>query len=565
MKTKLIKLMFLLFIVSVAGIGAVIYSPHNQAQAASTSDELSKTYFNALSKSLYLNVKGKDTFHFDIKPNVKRKVTKFTWYIKTGKGKPEAITIDSKTGLVKAKSVGTAYIYCKITLSDKTIIKPEAKVIVLNNITSIEITSNPMDNAITPGVMMDFDTTILDTTVGKDAATSGIIRFELKDDTAGVGEVTDAGILTPSSPGAFSIRAICFENTESYEIWLKNKEDNADYVTAASSWVTVNVQSTEATASTQKELNDLLSSDVITKITISAKGRYFDILMNNYSEKTLVLETTDTTINNHATFKQIIIKSTSGSKWNEYAADNNFALYDCDIDFNIDKQAQVKYIKFDSMSTDSSITETSKNNIVLNVNGAIKSLDVMTKSHITLSGTGTTYLVVNVTGSKTNITSSIPIILNSYVDNDVSLLIGSEQSFVFIYANINATIENTTSDVLHIYNDGEYFDLDSCKSMKKEGNAISYNTIDTSFIAKQTPKASSYVYSSAITSGKALVDSTLYGTFYYNSTLIKGTLSWCEPDTVINSAGYYAWIFTPADTVHYNTVTGKIYVSIVVK
>lgn len=564
MKTKLIKLMLLLFIVSVAGIGTVIYSPHNQAQAASTFEELSKTYFNALSKSLYLNVKGKDTSHFDIKPNVKKKVSKFTWYIKGGKGNPEAISIDSKTGLVKAKSVGTAYIYCKITLSDKTIIKPEAKVTVLNNITSIEITKNSTDNAITPGVMMDFDTTILDTTAGKDVATSGIIRFELKDDTAGVGEVTNAGILTPSRPGALSIRAICFESTENYEIWLENKADNADYVTAASSWVTVNVQSTEATASTQKELNDLLSSDVITKITISAKGRYIDILMNDYSEKTLVLEAADTTINNHATFKQIIIKSTSDTKWYEYAVDNSFALYDCDMDFNIDKQAQVKYVKFDTMSTNS-LTEPSKNNIVLNVNGTMKSLDVMAKSDITLSGTGTTYPVVNVTGSKTNITSAIPIILNSYVDNDASLLVGSEQSFVFIYANINATIENITSDVLHIYNDGDYLDLNSCKSMKKEGKAVSYNTIDTSMIAKQTPRASSYVYSSEIVSGKKLVDSTLYGTFYYNSTLIKGTLSWSEPETVINSAGYYTWIFTPADSVHYNTVTGKIYVSVVVK
>jgi hypothetical protein len=200
----------------------------------------------------------------------------------------------------------------------------------------------------------------------------------------------------------------------------------------------------------------------------------------------------------------------------------------------------------------------------MNVNGSIKTIDVMINSHIIISGTGE-YVVVNVTGSKTNISSTIPIILNSYVDIVTSLLIGSEQSYISIYGTVNATIENKTTNVLHIYNDRDSLDLNSFQSMKIEGKAISYSTINTSFIAKQTPIASSVVYSSVITPGKTLSNSIIYGTFYYNSMLIKGTLSWREPETVINTSGNYSWIFTPADSVHYNTVTGTIFVKIVQK
>ncbi len=405
--------------------------------------------------------------------------------------------------------------------------------------------------------MMDFDTTILNTTAGKDVATNGIIRFELKDDTAGVAEVSDAGILTPSYPGAFSIRAVCFESTDNYKVWLENKEDNADYLTAASSWVTVNVQSTEATASTQKELNNLLSSDIITKITISAKDQYFIISKNDYSDKTLVVDTPNTKIDNQATFKEIYIKS--ASKWNEYAVDNSFTVYNCGIEFNIDKQAQVKYIKLDSLSTNSVTTDPYNNNIVMNVNGTLRTLDVMTGNNISISGTGN-YVTVNVMGSKSNIRSSIPIILNSYVDFDASLLIGSEHSFLFIYGDVTATVENITTDVLHIYNDGDYVDLKSSHTLKKIGKTFSSNPINTYFITKQTPIASSVVHSTAIIPGKALSTSVLHGTFYYNSMLINGTLTWCEPDTVVNSTGYYDWIFTPTDSVHYNAVSGKAYV-----
>lgn len=224
-------------------------------------------------------------------------------------------------------------------------------------------------------------------------------------------------------------------------------------------------------ASNQRELNDLLSSDIITKITISDKDRYYNIPKNDYSNKTLIVDTPNTKIDNYATFKEIYIKS--ASKWNEFGVDNNFTLYNYDIEFNIDKQAQVKYMKLDT-STNSVITESYNNNTtILNVNGTLSKLDVMTTRFITIGGTGN-YVPVNVIGSKTNIRSSIPIILNAYVDFDVSLFIGAEHSFLFIYGDVTATVENITSDELHIYNDGDYVDLKSNLSMKKNGKVISF-------------------------------------------------------------------------------------------
>jgi hypothetical protein len=564
MKTKLIKLMFQLFIVVITGIGTIIYTPNYYAQAASSSEELAKSYFNASNIILYLGEAGKETFDFDIKSYSNKNIAKYSWYIKAGKGNPEAITINSNTGLVTAKNIGTAYIRCKITFTDKTVIRPETKVTVRNNITGIELTNIPMDNTITAGLTVDFDTKILDTAAGKDISTSGIVRFELKDDTSGIGEVTDDGILTPSCSGEFNIRAVCFESTEFYQIWLENKEDHSNYVTATSNWITVKVLSTEATASTQKELNELLSSDIITKITITAKDRYFIISKDDYSKKTLVINTSDTRIENYATFKQIIITSTSNTEWNEYGTKNSFTLYDSDINFNINKQARVEYIKLDTASLNSVITNPYNNNIVININGVLKTLDVIASSDIAISGTEK-YAIVNAMEHNTKISSSIPIILNLYADINASLFIGAEQSLIFTYGDLTGSIDNLTSDTLHIYNNKDIITLNPYQSLTINGETISYNAINTSMIVKQTPKVSSVVYASQITSGKTLSSSTLYGTFYYNSMIVMGTLSWCEPETVINSAGSYSWTFTPLDTIHYNTVTGKAYVSVIIQ
>lgn len=559
MKKRLIRLMLQFCIITTAVIGSPLYISSSRAQAAPSSTELTRTYINSSSIILHLGESGKDTYDFNIKSAAKRNIAKYSWYIMKGKGNPEAITINSSTGQVKAHSIGTAYVRCKITLTDKTIIRPEAKVIVRNNISSIEFTDLPTDNTIASGSPMHIVTNILNTSSGKDKATNGIIRFELKDDTAGVGTVSEAGILTPSSPGLFSIRAVCFESTDEYLLWLENKERNGAYITASTDWVTIKVISPEATASTQRELDKLLSSNLITSITVAAKDQYLKIPKNDFSDKILIVQSPNTTIENHSNFKQINIKSSSGVKWKECATKNSFILYDCDIDFTIDKEAQVESIMLD---TEYENNARLNNKVVMNIMGSLETLNVMTRSDIAVSGFDA-YVVINVEGPQTILSSSIPLILNLYTNIVSTFSIGSERSYVTIFGDVSGVLENLTSDILHINNNGEDIGLDSYHQFNLNSSKTnSIISIDTSNITKLMPRATSYVYTSAITSGKTLSSLALNGTFYYNTILVPGTLSWCEPETVINDSGFYNWIFTPKDTIHYNTVTGRSYVQI---
>lgn len=161
--------------------------------------------------------------------------------MKEDKGNPNAVTIDETTGVVKAMEAGKAYIECVITLADGTVLRPEAKVTVRNNISEVDISNMPKDQTITVNRSMDFNRVILNTEAGKDKAASGITRWELAENNAGVNEVSDKGILLPTKEGTFKIRAVSFQSKEKYSLWLSDKEANGGYVTAASQWYDVTV------------------------------------------------------------------------------------------------------------------------------------------------------------------------------------------------------------------------------------------------------------------------------------------------------------------------------------
>ncbi|NLZ83472.1 MAG: hypothetical protein GX915_07395, partial [Clostridiales bacterium] len=133
------------------------------------------------------------------------------------------------------------YIECEITLADKTVLRAEAMVTVRNNISEVDISNMPENNTIAVNKSMDFNRNILNTEAGKDKAASGITRWELTDDNAGVNEVSDKGVLIPTMEGTFKIRAVSFQSKEKFNLWLEDKTANADYVTAASKWYDVNV------------------------------------------------------------------------------------------------------------------------------------------------------------------------------------------------------------------------------------------------------------------------------------------------------------------------------------
>ncbi|NLO10450.1 MAG: hypothetical protein GX129_11395 [Clostridiales bacterium] len=165
----------------------------------------------------------------------------YTWYVVEGKENPNSVTIDESTGVVKAQEAGRAYIRCKIILADGTVLRPQARVTVRNNISEVDISNMPENNILTVNKEMDFNRNILNTEAGKDKAASGITRWELEEDNAGVQEISDKGVLTPTELGTFKIRAVSFQSKEKYDLWLADKVANADYVTASSKWYEVTV------------------------------------------------------------------------------------------------------------------------------------------------------------------------------------------------------------------------------------------------------------------------------------------------------------------------------------
>ena len=213
-----------------------------QVKAAVVTNELAATYLNATKIYLHLSSAGNGTFNFDINEAAKSKGATYLWYVKKDKGNPECVTINARNGIVTANKAGTAYIRCKVTLVDGTILRPEAKVVVRNNITEVDIRNLPTNMTIAAGADTDFDRIILNTEAGKDKASSGITRWEVEGDTAGVGNATDTGIVSPTKEGEFRIRAICFQSVEKYTLWLKDKILNDKYITAASKWYAIKVK-----------------------------------------------------------------------------------------------------------------------------------------------------------------------------------------------------------------------------------------------------------------------------------------------------------------------------------
>lgn len=230
-----VTMAFAMIIIAVAGRTAV------QAASKSTPQELGAIYLNTTSKYLHLGREEVNSYDFNIKASKLDKDATYSWYVKEDKGNPNAVTIDETTGVVKANEAGKAYIECEITLADKTVLRAEAMVTVRNNISEVDISNMPENNTITVNKSMDFNRNILNTEAGKDKAASGITRWELADDNAGVNEVSDKGVLIPTMEGTFKIRAVSFQSKEKYSLWLEDKTANADYVTAASKWYDVNV------------------------------------------------------------------------------------------------------------------------------------------------------------------------------------------------------------------------------------------------------------------------------------------------------------------------------------
>jgi len=410
-----------------------------QAQAAVTAKELVSTYINVSEMYLYLGGQGAGTYDFNIKEVAKKQGATYSWYVKADKGNLDAVMINKETGVVTAKQAGTAYIRCKVTLAGGTVLRPEAKVTVRNNITEVEI-SNISDNlTLTAGIAKNFNRNILNTAAGKDVATQGITRWEISEDTAEAINATTKGIVFPMKEGEFKLRAVCFQSTAKYKLWLADKEANAAYITAASEWVTMKVTSANgaATVSTGEQLSKALVADNINQITLSTKEALtFTIPEGDYSNKTLIVDAANADVENHGIFKEITIKAIKDNTWIEFADGNIVYLNDDVASFTIEAGAQVRRIVIDRPNS----------TLNLVIRGTVEQITVTQPSRVNITGSGANVPVtVEETAGGSTITSSMALDLELKARTEVILKEGSEETNIDkSKSTVEVKVENNT-------------------------------------------------------------------------------------------------------------------------
>ena len=424
-------------------------SMRKTAQAAPGTKELSSEYLNATVK--YLNFSSKDTvtFDFNIKKDVQKKGSTYSWYVKGDKGDPGAVSINSKTGLVTAKKAGTAYVRCKITLPDGSVIRPEAKVVVRNNITKVAISNMPEDQTIVVGETMDFDRVILDTDAGKGIKSTGITRWELDKDTAGVKKITDGGVIKPASEGSFAIRAVCFQSKDKYELWLKDKAKNSSYITAASQWYEISVVTSkgEAKVATQEELELALADSKLKKITIATdKEVKFTIAKGSYTDKTIVVDAPNAEVDNYGSFQKITILAIKENTWNENAEGNSFHVTSVKVRIIVNGNAEVREIVFDRANSV----------IHVEIQGKVHQITILQPSDISLSGNGDQVpITIEETAEGSKLTTSIPLLIEAHNDSEVIINPGAEgtkinkgaaEDAVSVVNNSSASVGVTTEN-----------------------------------------------------------------------------------------------------------------------
>ncbi|MDF2588727.1 MAG: Ig domain protein group 2 domain protein [Anaerocolumna sp.] len=244
---------------------------------------------NAKSKTLLLNDEDRTEYDFNVANKVKGSTYKWTTSNK------KVATVDAKTGLVEAQTIGTVKITCKITLPTKKTKTLTATVTVKENIDTLTI-DNPAKEAIAVGDSYNFNYDYTTVTGGK---TTDKVKFEVTKG-ADKASIKSNGVFTATEAGEYEVVALAFQSEAKYKEYLAGK---TDVVTAKSAPVTVKVVNkiTEAkavksntlsvkfaSAVTEVKASDVVVTDVKTSVkqyvkavTVSADKKSIEIELYN--------------------------------------------------------------------------------------------------------------------------------------------------------------------------------------------------------------------------------------------------------------------------------------------
>ncbi len=520
-------------------------------------EDLSADWINVTGEHLELGTEGNDTFDFNIVAEAPEVYDGAYWYINKDKGTPDCIEIDHKTGVVTAKRAGTAYVRCKITRVDKLVVRPEAKVTVYNKITEVSINNLPANLSIPAGKTMDFNRTVINTATGKKAKTNGITRWEVAEDTAGVGEASAQGQILPVKEGIFKLRAVCFKNQADYRLWLANKKKNSSRITAASSWATIKVTASnnKGYAATQEELVKLLMAPGITEITCDV-GKFTDITIpdGNYQDKTIILSTPDNAVEPTAAYGEINSFTTASGILE--SQDRPGTIF---MRFSENSLLGYMISNYPGMA------------VILLCNGYnnIQGIQLQQQTNLTITSEQlhkVLQVTLGIRAEGSTVSSNTPISATFTTPVRFNLLPGSAGSTFYapkpLIQNIN--LNNQSGDFVNLIVDNINIPIESGSRTTTDELIKKVNPDPPPNAGlKERPRVSGQVTSSTIIKGQKVSASVLTGAFINSrNETVSGTFTWELPNMSVISSSKYIWIFTPTDTLRYEQIIGSILITL---
>lgn len=291
---------------------------------------------------------------------------KYIW-----KSSKTAVATVGKTGVVKAKAVGTATISCKVTVkgqADKKLTakvyvvkaskKPATKVTISNKITSMAIGEKyNLNESYSPKNSKD--------------------SVNWTSSNTKVATVDKNGVVTAKANGTVKInaKAVSGKGTDSVTIKVSNS----------------------VKASTQKDINRLLKAKNASTITIDTKKNVeLTIPAGTYSSKKLVVDAKNATINNKGVFNSITIRAIKLHTWKEFAKNNKINVY-CNASIVIEANA-----------VSNVILASSGINVTVECKGK-SNIDVNKKCTLSVKGTAKASVKINGKAADSTIKTSIPV------------------------------------------------------------------------------------------------------------------------------------------------------------
>lgn len=204
---------------------------------------------------------------------------------------------------------------------------------------------------------------------------------------------------------------------------------------------------TDATVTTQAELDAALKDTKITKITIKPTSAVnFVIGQGTYGNVDLIVDAAQSDITNSATFKSITVENIKPETWTEKASGNTFAWNAANGRFVVDKGASVRALN---------VNKAGKVSVRVQ-EGTIAAINVNAKVDVTIEGTlaeGAAAIAINFSATATDatLTTAVKAAVTTLAKIATIFQKGAEDSTVKLgAAGISVKVTNNTTKAIEV-------------------------------------------------------------------------------------------------------------------